>query len=295
MTTKPKNNFNTCDDFFQLVITSFIVTATMELLGMTSLTSSPSSEFFDPDTVMTKSRDEKRQILEGVCNKVVKKFTQIGFNQLQVASGGDKVQEYSKNLLSIGTFYLEYQDAIREGDGLRVIRCWKYLLPIFSHSGRRNYCIEAFKLLYQYHYILPPRQAQQLVWSRFVNTKGTCGHNIPMDLHLEHLNRLVKNSIQSLGPNRKGEAVVRCGKALGTIHTVLENFDQDNNIEPPSGAHSSPSYQKDLGKIVNELIKERALVEKSPRRHLSFPRTSNILHSKPPVHIVTWLVEHLPK
>ena len=34
-------------------------------------------------------------------------------------------------VLSLGLFYLEFKDAIREGDGLRVLRCYKYLLPLF--------------------------------------------------------------------------------------------------------------------------------------------------------------------
>ena len=28
---------------------------------------------------------------------------------------------------------------------------------------------------------------RQLIWSRFVNTHGSEGYNIPLDLHLEHL------------------------------------------------------------------------------------------------------------
>lgn len=264
---------------------------------MKSLSSSPSSKFFDPETVMTKTKDERSKILDEVSETVVKTFIQLAFNKPPVPSNGiDRVQEYSKNLLSIGSFYLEYQDAIREGDGKRVLRCWKYLLPIFRYSGRRNYCVEAFKLLYQYHYALPPRQAEQLIWSRFANTHGVRGRNIPLDLHLEHLNRLCKNSIHGLGPNRKDEAIVRCGRALGTIHGVLNTFDVDNNIVLASGAHSCPSYKKELQTIVDELIRSRALAESSTaRKHDSFSKPTNVLHAQPIRSIVTWLVEHLPK
>ncbi len=30
---------------------------------------------------------------------------------------------------------MEFKDAIREGDGERVLRCWKYMIPIFSASA----------------------------------------------------------------------------------------------------------------------------------------------------------------
>ena len=36
----------------------------------------------------------------------------------------DSVQDYAIHLLSLGFFYIEYADAIREGDGDRVLRCW---------------------------------------------------------------------------------------------------------------------------------------------------------------------------
>ena len=61
---------------------------------------------------------------------------------------------------------MEFKDSIREGDGERIIRCWRYLLPLFKVSGGKNYCIEAFTLLAQYSFLLSPRNAMQLMWSR---------------------------------------------------------------------------------------------------------------------------------
>ena len=64
----------------------------------------------------------------------------------------------------------EFCDAIREGDGERVLRCWRYLLPVFKSSGRKNYSIEVLNMLCQFQYELTPRHAQELIWSRFVST-----------------------------------------------------------------------------------------------------------------------------
>lgn len=136
--------------------------------------------------------------------------------------------------------------AIREGDGERILQCWRYLLPVFHNSGRKNYTIEAFQLLYQYQYGLPPRQAEQLIWSRFVNTKGIAGKNIPLDLHLEHLNRVCKTAIGHLGPNKTDDAIVRCGKIIGPMHQLLQNFDDENAVSVESGAHKKTAYTKDL-------------------------------------------------
>ena len=67
---------------------------------------------------------------------------------------------------------MEFKDSIREGDGDRVLLVWKYLFLLFKASGRRNYSVEAFTLLSQYHLILPERLAEQLKWSRFITHMG---------------------------------------------------------------------------------------------------------------------------
>jgi len=140
------------------------------------------------------------------------------------------VGKYTVRLLSIGMLYLLFKDAIKEGDGKRTLSYYRYLLPIFINSNRVNYSNEAFKLLCQYHHDLPPLQAEQLMWCCFVNTSGVRRCNIPLDLHLEHLNKDIKNVIQGLGANITNEALIRCGKALSTISETLMHYDNNNNV-----------------------------------------------------------------
>ena len=79
---------------------------------------------------------------------------------------------------------MEFCDAIREGDGERVLRCWQYLLLIFITSGRSNYGIEALRMLSQYEFELIPRQAQELIWNTFISTHNAPGKNISCELHI---------------------------------------------------------------------------------------------------------------
>ena len=77
----------------------------------------------------------------------------------------------------------------------------------FSNSVRKT--IQLKRLNYYiniYYYGLPPRHAQQLLWSRFINTQEIHGKNIPMNLHQEHLNQVCKTSIEALGPNKRERA-----------------------------------------------------------------------------------------
>ena len=178
---------------------------------------------------------------------------------------------------------MEYKDAIHEGDGMRVLRCWKYLLPLFKANNHKNYAIEAANLLTQYHYIFPPRQAQQLLWSRFINATGKAGHNIPCDLHMEHLNRLCKSAIKMLGVNKTEKSIQRVGKCLRILKVVGERYDREMDISDTTGTHIKPSDTCDRDKILKELtersnISYLGLIDNM--LHSNLFRKLYILHSK---------------
>lgn len=101
---------------------------------------------------------------------------------------------YAKEVLSLGLLLEEFLDAIRKGDGLRILRCWKFLFLIFKCANRKNYALEAFYLIVQ-NALLPPRLREQQLWSRFVNISRKIAGNIPADLHNEHLNRVEKSAL----------------------------------------------------------------------------------------------------
>ena len=108
---------------------------------------------------------------------------------------------YARETLTLGLLLMELNDAVREGDGHRIIRCWRFFLLLFKASNRKNYSIEAFTLLCQFHFIFSERMKQQLVWSCTVDIHGRPGKNVSMDLHMEHLNRECKASMAGLGAN----------------------------------------------------------------------------------------------
>ena len=252
----------------------------------------------DAEVLWMAQDEHRKQILHKIASQIVSSYVDIDFNH---APNGDetqnrnepcdKVQLYAKRLLSLGCFYLEFCDAIKEGDGDRVIRCWRYMLPIFVSSGRTKYSIEALNLLLQHDFLLSPRQAFELAWGRFINVHGAPGKNISNDLHLEHLNRLVKYSIQGLGANKTKDAIVRCGKALGTISPVLDRFDMVNGITHFSGRHESANVDKDMKLLCSELVN---VFHKVPDRvHNSFSNPKDPLHAKSHEQLKVWILEHI--
>ena len=81
------------------------------------------------------------------------------------------VYNYATDLLTLS---LIWHDAIKEGDGNRILLYWKFLLPIFQQEGRFNYAKEAFLLISQTKH-LSQRKATELKWSWTVNVHGRQG------------------------------------------------------------------------------------------------------------------------
>ena len=86
----------------------------------------------------------------------------------------------------------------------------------------RNYCKEA---IIQYHCLLSDCQAAQLMWGRFVNTSGRRGCNISCDLHLEHLNRCLKDMIRNLHSNVVDSAINWAARSIGVVNQICHMFE----------------------------------------------------------------------
>ena len=244
---------------------------------MTDLEAVPHDDDIDLDeNTWMLPNDERKKIFALVCHKIVDTYVNFKFDLLSPTEPSvDGKYAYAVEVLSLGLFYLTFKDTIKDGSGLQVLRCWKYFIPIFRASNRTNYSIEAFTTLYQYYFTLSPRQAHQLIWSRFVNTCGQAGHNIECDLHMEHLNRLCKNSIKSMGANKTEKAIHRAARAIGKTSAVVDNFNRISKLSPTSNKHSSPNISKDRDLIIKELVNNKVFKVIDGRQHESFKNIRN--------------------
>lgn len=59
----------------------------------------------------------------------------------------DLVNTYACELMSYYLLYCEYEDAVREGDGDRVLRCWKFLFCIFFVRGWKKLHYRSFSFV----------------------------------------------------------------------------------------------------------------------------------------------------
>ena len=207
----------------------------------------------------------------------------------------DRVELYAQEMLTLGLLFFEFKDAIRCGDGERVLLCWKFFLPIFKAARRSNYAIEAITYLAEACVLLPPRLREQLKWSRFVNATGKEGGNVAADLHMEHLNRTVKGALGYQFSNLHSESILRTGKICGLLNSVCSVFDEQASVAKRSTGHSSPRFESDLDKVIQQLMSIDVFKTNPGRYHthfktLSSPLTSS-LHLKKD-ELIKWMQHH---
>ncbi len=252
--------------------------------------SSRPSEVYFPDGCEQLDSLQKKKILLLVGVSVIDEIeppyifdrtpsTTTTTSEQPAASKPDLVNAYSRNLMSLGLLLMEFNDGIREGDGERAIRCWRYFLPLFKLDKRTNYSVEAFILLAQHEFLFTERQKAQLIWSRTVNTHGKSGKNISCDLHMEHLNREIKTVIAGMGSNVTDVSILRAGKSLQKHVAIQNQFDKENGVPTASGKHSRKSSDKDRATIIEQLVSAKALIKVIPdRSHRSFGKLNEHMY-----------------
>jgi len=109
-------------------------------------------------------------------------------------------------------------------------------------------------------YTLSRRQKTQLLWSHCVNTRGYPGNNIPCDLHMEHLNRRVKNIILGMGTNVNAATIQKAGKIPAPVYRICQVFEQQTVSRKHSDHHPIPAFGKDFTKVLEVFEQERVFL-----------------------------------
>lgn len=227
-----------------------------------------------PSQLLKEDLHKKKQFVEDIARKVVDKLTLVDSSFTspgEMADSGDTCYNYARVLCHYGCLMMEFRDAWGEGDGERVLRCWRLFLPHFKAGGRTKYSSAAFNVLLQNSITLSPNAAHQVMWHRFVNSKGGMGKNIPCDLYNEHVNRLVKYIIQNMGPNLTEASLQRAARSVSTLHSVCQAFDTQSGVPHGTAAHSTRPDTQDVLKVVDTVLKKQLLRPIPGRKHSKFP------------------------
>ena len=147
--------------------------------------------------------------------------------------------------------------------------------------------------LYQHQYALSPRLSNQLIWGRFVNVRGLPGRNIPLDLHMEHLNRIAKDAMRNLGSNKtQVSSITRVGRCMGTLAPLLHHFDTENDGKSSSSKYRKPAATSDIFIFVEDLMASNAFSVLKGRRMSHFKKGKDLFKVQQK-ELIEWMVGRL--
>ena len=234
-----------------------ILAATLEVMGVENMESTNSFPMIPTELQRTVITDLAHQVVKSNVNLYL-----IGTPNLAT---GDRILDCLREVLTLALMYAAFDDAIREGDRDQVIRCWKFLQTYRS-----------FKTIGTVLYLTSTKISSTTgqAWSRVINTHGMQGGNVPMDLHMEHLNRSVKTAVAHLAANTTPKAIVRIGKCIGPLTNLGISFDLSTGVANKLGAHSDADVNEDIAELTS---KSRVVKHIPGHKHNAF--TGSLLDS----------------
>ena len=132
-------------------------------------------------------------------------------------------------------------------------RCWRLFLPHFKTSNHMSNHLKLFCYSVRYS----PQLAHQILWDRLVNTRGGLGHNIPCDLHNEHISNCLKHVIVIMASNLTESSQQRVPRSVSTLDTICRQFCRKPDVRMGTCAHSTRFVVKDVAKVTAVFIRNK--------------------------------------
>ncbi|CAC5377462.1 unnamed protein product [Mytilus coruscus] len=155
----------------------------------------------------------------------------------------DGILNYATLVLNLGLLYKELLSVCKLPDRKRLIRLMKQCLIVFkAKSNLSKYALEVLRFLMQQTVLLSEKSATMTVYSMFVNTQGKIDSHIPADLQMEYIVKLTKKYIKHVFSNKSSQNISKKTRALSSIESVCDNFDQISDVKVRCKNHSHASY-----------------------------------------------------
>ena len=125
----------------------------------------------------------------------------------------------------------------------------------------KEYAYTVIKSLFRIN--MEPTAAFSLIWECSINTRGVKGHNISMDLHLEHLNYFLKGLVRDLRSNFTKENADRVSKAVKNLNTIVQNFEQKMEIKKQQSSLNKTKAKEDVENLCAIFLEQNIFAEDS--------------------------------
>ena len=201
---------------------------------------------------------------------------------------------YGLNMIELAVFLMQLIDTCKEGDGLRNNMNKKRLLLYFKSSNSfHNYSLEMFTSIAQIEALVSEEMAHRLTWGRFVNWHGGKGRNIACDMAQEICNRVSKDVVKAMGPNKTQKAMERASKAAAGVQQIVNRLNTVSDVKRVSQAHIHKSAKEDEVMMVQDLRMIKPFERKPGRKHAHFDKIQATPTSGLDMKILfIWLEKH---
>ena len=191
----------------------------------------------------------------------------------------DWKRNYHTARLTFGLLDMLLSDAVREGDPRRLLQSMKIALLFLHTYGKVKYAYVVVLFLAKCHAILPSGMTFELIHNRFFNVSGKAGGNIPLDLRMEHLNKLLKTALKQLWSNISEDAAQRIARALTGLEHLISNVDSDYNLTGKRGYHNAKHLKETVFQITQDLVSKEVFDCMPGRKYQCFKKfKSDLLH-----------------
>ena len=195
----------------------------------------------------------------------------------------------------MGLLIRDAEDSVKEGDGQRLLRVWKFLTLLFRLRGCHKYALAGLRLIASTEGLLTPRKAHQLKWNRFAGLKKGPGTRISRDERVEQINKVSKEEIRSMGfPNINDESVVTATRSTGPIDKLIRQSNTDLQRESKHGHHCNSKALSTFTAILGQVHSKAKVFEHHPGiEYRAFPGLKReLFHDLPLGPLAKWLRKH---
>ena len=269
-----------------IVFFFFVNTKVLFSLPIFSCNSPEVPDNFIPPEVLGGTKEEQRKWLYDTVAGVVDRFIRLEYDPTSAPSPThsspqrDHKTEHSEARLSLGFFLLNMRDAVKEGDGERLMRLYRVAMSLYKAYGHKQYAYSTFLMTVQLNATLSPRMRHNLIHNRFWSTRGGHGNNISLDLHLEHLNNFLKSFLKGLGPNLTEQSAARISQSIGILKEMMDKTDRELHMSKPSGIHHAVRQTEDVLALVNVFKEAKLFKLQAGRQYKHFLGFDKDLFSK---------------
>lgn len=179
----------------------------------------------------------------------------------------DHIFNYGCLHLSLGLLLRDAEDAVKEGDGDRLMTVWKILTFVYRLEGATKYALADLRIQASLLGLLTPKNAHRFKWNRFAGLREGAGTRIARDLRLEQHNKVGKGEVRAMGlPNITNTSVEEVTKSEGAMEKLILNVRNDCGIDKYNGHHSDKSRNATFASILEQIHHKSATFKYIPGR-----------------------------